>query len=78
MCAGFGVLVSDLDGVDDADVFECFVPVVDALAHEPAVADWDGVFDVEDDWFFGRAEPAGWVLLFDVPAVDVADPFFVV
>ena len=77
--AGGGVLLADLDGVEDAALLgERAVPVLDALADKAAVAHGHGVLDVEDDGLLGRAERERGVALLDVPAVGVADDGLVV
>ena len=53
---GAGVLKLDPDRVGDADIFEGPVPVQHSLFHPASVSDRSGMFDVERDRVFRRAD----------------------
>ena len=74
MGAGPGVLLVDLDGVDKPDLFEGLVPLQHPLAHPPAISHRRRVLKIEDNGLLGRAEFELGVGLFQLPAVDVANP----
>ena len=68
------VLIVHLDGVVDADFGKSVVPPQNALADPPTIAHGYGVLDVKDDGFLRRAQLQLGITLFQIPAIDVADP----
>lgn len=49
-------ILTDFDGVGDAEFLEGLVPLLDPRLNDGSITDGDGVFDVEDDGLFGRGE----------------------
>ena len=66
-----GLLIADLDGVDEADLLEGLVPFQDALPDVLAVLAGHRPLDPEDDRLLGRRFLGRGLLLFQVPAGDV-------
>ena len=72
------VLLTNLDRVHDPDPLECLVPDQDAVTHELPIPRRHRRVDVEDDRLLRRAHLAAWILLLDVPPVDVPNPLLLV
>ena len=71
---GAGVLLVDLDGVEDAHLLKGLVPLEHALPHPAPIAHRRGVLEVEDDGLLGRAQLELGVGLLQLPPVDVPHP----
>ena len=78
MLAGSAILLADFDRIDNSNFFKRFIPVKNSFANESAIANGSRVFDVVNDWLFGRTQAQLWIAFLKVPTVDVTYLGFVV